>query len=129
MDKERECIANGECRPRHQSRKSTKIWCKGREGVEHDWTWVDEYEVPGSFWFSWFSRTGHVDNRMVIRERKVCRTCGQKPYFNGRWRCKMHGVVERCDHMPSAEPRMYQMVNGVVRRIRRAPLSPHGDTR
>lgn len=39
LDKQRECVALGECRPRHSSKKDTRRWCRGREGIEHHWEW------------------------------------------------------------------------------------------
>lgn len=40
MDRTRECIADGHCRPRHRSAKNMRRWCRGRVGVEHSWAWV-----------------------------------------------------------------------------------------
>lgn len=45
MDAHRECIAVGECRPRHNSRKDTKRWCKGRVGVPHIWLFEESVQT------------------------------------------------------------------------------------
>ena len=66
MDNGRECVALGECRPRHRSRKDTRRWCRGRAGVEHVWTlvcgdWKDRDDVEHGY----------------RNEHEVCVACGR----------------------------------------------------
>lgn len=98
MDKERECVELGECRPRHQSSKSTRVWCGGKEGLAHEWTWVDSRQLWNAFMFN----RNRPDHRMIIQERKVCDRCGKQPWET-RLRCRSHGVIgapDFCDHLP-----------------------------
>lgn len=93
MDKHRECVSEGHCRPRHQSRKNRSRWCKGRVGVEHDWQWVDEGDIPNTSFNrsrgKWGERLGYR------RERRVCQSCGRQSYDT---RCRCHcGVLFESD--------------------------------
>jgi hypothetical protein len=45
---ERECVQEGECRPRHASKKSTAKWCKGKVGREHQWEWIATSKLPNA---------------------------------------------------------------------------------
>ena len=83
MDKQRQCIENGECRPRHRSRKDRARLCGGREGREHQWEWVDENTLPNkSHWMK-----DRAVKRHFIRERKVCTVC--KRQEGSRLRCQL----------------------------------------
>lgn len=71
MDKERECIALGECRPRHASRKDTRRWCRGRVGVEHQW------QLRGGKLHSVDQKTGELG---FTNEREQCAACGREKF-------------------------------------------------
>lgn len=125
MNKDRECVALGECRPPHHATKDRTRWCGGKVGLEHVWTWVDERRVPNAFHLHRWP--GRPDHRMVVRERRICDRCGKQPYSRGRNRCRSHGVLEpgtRCDHMPQGR-RIYVKVGDLWRRVR-GKLAPLG---
>ena len=81
-----ECIAIGECRPKHRGSKSTRHWCKGREGMAHEYHWVRAIPYPT---FSYRIPQGQelpvreYDSRTRMTEwHSICRECGKK----GSWK-------------------------------------------
>jgi hypothetical protein len=99
---DRTCVQHGECRPKHVSGKSTRHWCKGKVGVEHDWQWVNPSSLPNRF---------HVQRRPMTAEDKakheakhglgylsevqVCARCSkQQVYGYGRKRCHCGALME-----------------------------------
>jgi hypothetical protein len=105
----RDCVAVGECNVSYRSRKNTKRWCHGDEGVEHVWTVVCT---------EWNDRQG--DEHGYRGEHEVCATCGRErvPYWywdekatfrchcgarmtstGGRWRVSLWCPI--CRYRPS----------------------------
>lgn len=82
MDKERACIANGECRPRHMSKKDTKTWCRGRVGVEHRWEWRS--------W--WLASVREPSERGYHRQEEFCTACERPRYRDAYWQDKDRAV-------------------------------------
>lgn len=92
MDKHRECIEQGHCRPRHQSKKDCASWCKGRVGVEHDWEWRPVIDAADGARFGTF-----LDGRVRFRnegdehgwavERQHCLCCGRRGATRKRCHC------------------------------------------
>jgi hypothetical protein len=98
VDASRQCVAVGECRPPHRSKKDTRRWCRGKVGVEHQWAWVRRSELPNAHILS-RRRESDEDRRDRIaieglgkhEEVHVCRSCGKQPF---EWRDVCHcGVV------------------------------------
>lgn len=85
MDRQRECIALGECRPRHQSKKNTTRWCKGRVGVPH--VWLFEESPP--------TRHGAPLPRTRWRYESVCCFGCGKPERGRRVTCRHCGAHKR----------------------------------
>lgn len=75
VDAERTCIQVGECRPRHVSSKSTRRWCKGKVGREHDWQWTNRKDLPNFMHFPHLRETF-----TVLVQVKVCRLCTKQTY-------------------------------------------------
>lgn len=81
MNAERQCVLNGECRPRHGGGKSTAKWCRGRVGIPHTWEWIRNDRLPNAS--GYVGRTRNKPNR--VWETQVCFDCGK--HGDGRSYC------------------------------------------
>jgi hypothetical protein len=82
VDKHRECVAEGHCRPPHKSRKDRAKWCRGKVGVPHQWQWVNEASLPNAH-----QRKPLRGERLGYEgEVRVCSECGKRA-FDFRRRC------------------------------------------
>lgn len=113
MDKDRECVADGHCRPPHRSRKDRARWCRGKVGVEHQWQWVDAEDLPNAT--NNGKRKPFYGERLGYRrERRVCITCSKQHVDTrrvchcgtvfvisetGRYRAYSAGHCPSCDYM------------------------------
>lgn len=69
VNSDRQCIQDGECRPRHSSHKDTAHWCKGREGMAHEYEWRED------LWWTGLTLRGEP---AVMRLELICRECGRR---------------------------------------------------
>jgi hypothetical protein len=78
------CIEVGECRPKHQGGRNTRLWCKGRVGIPHTWEWqqqrsdVEREQHMGLT----YHRITEVPicfgcNKIDFRFRSYCVDCGE----------------------------------------------------
>jgi hypothetical protein len=78
MDKHRQCIADGECAPRHRAKAKSSRWCGGHVGrLHHVWAW----RLDDVWHRTWFREPGYM------RYRRVCIQCG-KMTFDIRLYCR-----------------------------------------
>lgn len=81
-------MSDGETEVRHRSKKDTKSWCRGKEGVEHeletvldDWPYgIRALEIPCG-WHLMFMRGDYARRPRVswsCRHLKKCVVCGKK---------------------------------------------------
>jgi hypothetical protein len=75
VDKNRECIANGECRPRHRSRKNRSKWCGGHEGREHRYVWTDDCELPNAHGAAWNRDRWRGEEGGYCNQTELCTVC------------------------------------------------------
>lgn len=82
MDKSRQCIDQGHCPPRHRATKDRQRWCKGRDGVEHQWVWTNVADVPNAP--TWRSREDVRPSERPpfweqrTRQVEFCAPCGRQ---------------------------------------------------
>lgn len=94
-NQERECVAIGECRPKHRAKKPTRRWCKGKVGIEHDWQWVAYEERPNA---SRIPRSlEHVSPK--VWQIKICRRCGKQSYDDRHVHRGCGGELTRTDRV------------------------------
>lgn len=87
MDRVRECIERGECRPRHQATKDHKNWCGGKEGrLRHVYALLTPEQcaaipalarLPGSYWFGFHGRRTLGDGLGYVQYVRACIQCGR----------------------------------------------------
>jgi hypothetical protein len=79
VNADRECVANGFCRPSHRSSKATGRWCMGHIGVPHLYMWerkTDGYANNVASRWLHDERVCFVCGRKEHRHRVTCRVCG-----------------------------------------------------
>lgn len=84
---DRDCVRVGECRPSHRSRKDRGRWCRGKEGVEHQWRWMNDRELPNTTNSLRGHRPCEQDGFGYISEREVCGSCGKQRASRHRCHC------------------------------------------
>lgn len=96
---DRDCVLEGECRPRHASRKSTARWCKGKVGREHEWVWVNEQTLSNT------SRHPRF-HPAVERQTQVCTRCKKQKLWLKRRRIHVRcgGLFEKCGEIRHRVP-------------------------
>lgn len=105
MDKYRECVSIGECRPPHKASKNTRDWCKGRIGIPHMYMYEPDhrfmYRHQARPNWRWFFESlvcfgcGRIDTMWA---RITCRDCGARRrvvwshspglYWKSAWACE-----------------------------------------
>lgn len=105
-DAERDCVAAGECRPPHHSRKDKRRWCRGKPGIEHQWAWRRLQDLPNASrppQLSAEQRARLIERQGLgaLSEIEVCEAC-HKRAGQTRLRCHCGALI------PSGERGRYR---------------------
>jgi hypothetical protein len=80
--RERDCITDGHCRPKHRATKDRKRWCGGHEGREHQYEYRREFSlIP--------ERRARQERLIRFAEEQVCTRCQKRD--KTRHRCSRCG--------------------------------------